>query len=101
MSNKLMGVRIALLCCAGCLFNVALADDAPPTAKLKVGLPSVVQLLDLMDTNKNGAVSKDEFMQFMAAEFDYADRNKDGELNPRELRSLVQGLTHPSNGPGR
>jgi hypothetical protein len=94
-------MRIALLWCAGCLCNAALADDAPSTAKLKVGLPSMVQLLDLMDTNRNGTVSKEEFLQFMAAEFDFADKNKDGELNPKELRSFVQGLNHPSHGPGR
>jgi Ca2+-binding EF-hand superfamily protein len=54
-----------------------------------------------MDTDKNGKVSKAEFMRFMEAEFDWADKNKDGELDPKELRHLQYALTHPTKGPGR
>jgi hypothetical protein len=83
----------------------ALATDAsgpPPDAhKLSSGLSSVAQLLQLMDTDKNGKVSKEEFMHFMEAEFDYADKNKDNELDPNELRHFVHNLTQPRNGPGR
>jgi Ca2+-binding EF-hand superfamily protein len=75
------------------------ADDN--SKKLEVGLPPTVQLLQLMDTDKNGKISKQEFLRFMEAEFDYADKNKDGELNPRELRRLVQALNRPIKGPGR
>jgi hypothetical protein len=38
-----------------------------------------------MDTDKNGKVSKQEYMKFMEAEFDRLDTNKNGELDPREL----------------
>jgi Ca2+-binding EF-hand superfamily protein len=38
-----------------------------------------------MDTDKNGKVSKQEFMAFMSAEFDRLDKNKDGELDVSEL----------------
>jgi Ca2+-binding EF-hand superfamily protein len=38
-----------------------------------------------MDTDKNGKVSKQEWMRFMEAEFDRLDKNKDGELDLREL----------------
>lgn len=44
------------------------------------------QLLGLMDTDRNGKVSRQEFMDFMAAEFDRLDTNKDGELDAKELR---------------
>jgi Ca2+-binding EF-hand superfamily protein len=83
---------------------VAWADEptvaASPT-QLKSGLSLTAQLLQLMDTNKNGKVSKEEFMRFMEAEFDFADKDKNGELDPKELRQLVYALSHPKNGPGR
>jgi Ca2+-binding EF-hand superfamily protein len=39
----------------------------------------------LMDTDKSGKVSKEEFMKFMEAEFERLDVNKDGELDVKEL----------------
>jgi hypothetical protein len=40
-------------------------------------------------------------MKFMEAEFDYADRNKNGELDPAELKSLVNKMNHPYTGTPR
>jgi len=42
-------------------------------------------LLLLMDKDQNGKVSKQEFMNFMEAEFDRLDKDKNGELDVREL----------------
>jgi hypothetical protein len=39
----------------------------------------------VMDTGKNGKVSKEEWMKFMDAEFDRLDARHDGELDVREL----------------
>jgi hypothetical protein len=52
---------------------------------LILGQDEVEQLLLLMDTNKNGKVSKQEFMDFMSAEFDRLDKDKSGELDRKEL----------------
>jgi hypothetical protein len=41
-----------------------------PQDKLALGEPEVMQLLLLMDTDKNGKISKQEWMRFMEAEFD-------------------------------
>jgi len=41
-----------------------------PQDKLALGEPEVTQLLLLMDTDKNGKISKEEWMKFMEAEFD-------------------------------
>ena len=38
-----------------------------------------------MDTDKNGKVSKQEWMKFMEAEFNRLDKDKSGELTPQEL----------------
>ena len=43
------------------------------------------QLLRLMDVDQNGRVSKQEFMQFMEAEFDRLDVDRSGELTVKEL----------------
>ncbi len=46
----------------------------------------VIELLILMNTNKNGKISKQEFMKFMSTEFDRLDKGKEGELDVQELR---------------
>lgn len=43
------------------------------------------QLLSLMDTDKNGKISKQEWMDFMATEFDRLDKDHSGSLDPHEL----------------
>jgi Ca2+-binding EF-hand superfamily protein len=45
-------------------------------------------LVRMMDKDQNGVVSKDEFMQFMSREFDRLDVNKNGTLEPREMRPI-------------
>jgi Ca2+-binding EF-hand superfamily protein len=45
-------------------------------------------LFFLMDTDKNGKISKQEWMTFMSAEFDRLDTDKSGDLDPKELAQL-------------
>lgn len=45
----------------------------------------MIDLLAMMDTDKNGKISKQEWMKFMEAEFDRLDTKKTGELDPKEL----------------
>lgn len=49
----------------------------------------VQQLMRMMDTDMNGTVSKDEFMNFMSQTFDRLDVNKSGTLEPNELRQTT------------
>jgi EF hand len=93
----------AALMTLGCIAPTNAADAPAPdnTQKLESGLSPTVQLLQLMDTDQNGKVSKEEFMHFMESEFNFADKNHDGELDPKELRRLLRALAHPSKGPGR
>ncbi|MGD0491542.1 MAG: EF-hand domain-containing protein [Steroidobacteraceae bacterium] len=106
MYKTVIACLIGALCVTsvGGPVRVARADEstaAASPAQLKSGLSLTAQLLQLMDTNKNGKVSKEEFMRFMEAEFDFADKDKNGELDPKELRRLVFALSHPNKGPGR
>ncbi len=45
----------------------------------------VRELLALMDPDKNGKISKSDWMKFMEAQFDRLDKNKKGEIDPKEL----------------
>jgi hypothetical protein len=53
--------------------------------KLTLGQDEVEQLLLLMDTDKDGKISKKEWMAFMEAEFDRLDTDKSGELDAKEI----------------
>ena len=48
-----------------------------------------------MDTDKNGKISKQEYMNFMSAEFDRLDKDKSGELDAKEL---AQSQLRPAAG---
>jgi Ca2+-binding EF-hand superfamily protein len=81
-------VVIAVLVVTGTKLGNAAAQKAAvpkPQNKLEIGEDEVKQLLPLMNTDKNGMVSRQEFMRFMEAEFERLDKNKKGELNVKEL----------------
>jgi hypothetical protein len=56
--------------------------------RVEVGEEYTKRLLLLMDTDKNGKISKQEFMSFMEKEFDRLDTKKDGQLDAKELTKL-------------
>jgi hypothetical protein len=64
----------------------------PQSPNVAAGESEAKKLLLLMDKDQNGKVSRKEYMDFMAAEFDRLDVNKDGELDVKELTQsqLVQ-----------
>jgi Ca2+-binding EF-hand superfamily protein len=81
-------VVIAVLVVTGTKFGNAAAQKAAipkPQNKLAIAENEVKQLLPLMDSDKRGMVSRQEFMRFMEAEFERLDKNKQGELNVKEL----------------
>jgi hypothetical protein len=86
-------VMLAVLVAAVAMVGTAMAQKATPRPqdKLTMGEDNVKQLLLLMDTDKRGKVSRQEFMKFMEAEFDRLDRGKSGELDVKEItRSSLQ-----------
>jgi Ca2+-binding EF-hand superfamily protein len=52
----------------------------------------VRHLLRLMDEDKNGVASRDEFLEFMGQTFDRLDVNKSGTLETKELYPLTKGF---------
>jgi Ca2+-binding EF-hand superfamily protein len=81
-------VVIAVLVVTGTMLGNAAAQKASvpkPQNKLAIGEEAVKQLLRLMDTDKKGMLSKQEFMKFMEAEFERLDKDKKGELNVKDL----------------
>jgi hypothetical protein len=76
-------IRLSIVAAIAGLAGAAIAS--PKLDPMTAGLKQTVQLLVLMETNHNGVVTKAEFMQFMEAEFDRLDKNKDGALDVKEL----------------
>lgn len=56
--------------------------------QLSVGENQNQRLLNLMDQDGDGKISKQEFMKFMEEEFDRLDTDKDGEVDANELKQL-------------
>lgn len=77
----------------------ASAQEKAPTPKAQdkvaLGENEVKQLLLLMDTDKNGKISKQEYMSYMEAEFERLDKDKNGELDAKELTRSSLRVSHP------
>ena len=89
---------VAALFAIGAMVETTSAQKAAvpkPQNKLELGEDDVKELLLLMETDKNGRISKQEFMQFMEAEFDRLDKNKNGELDAKELAKSTLRANHP------
>jgi Ca2+-binding EF-hand superfamily protein len=79
---------IALMSATGAMVVADLAQKpaaAKPRDKFALANDNVKQLLLLLDTDKNGRISKQEWMNFMEAEFNKLDKDGNGELDPKEL----------------
>jgi hypothetical protein len=91
-------VIIATLIAAWAMLGSAVAQKAAvpkPQDKLALAEPEVMQLLLLMDTDKSGKISKQEWMKFMEAEFDRLDKDKKGQLDAKELTQSKLRVSHP------
>jgi len=50
-----------------------------------------------MDTDNNGKISRQEYMNFMAAEFDRLDKDKSSDLDAKELAHSQLRVSHRAN----
>jgi hypothetical protein len=89
-------VLIGVLVATWAMPGTALAQKAVTKVqdKLALGEDEVKQLLLLMDTDKNGKISKQEYMRFMEAEFERLDKDKSGELDAKELTQSSLRVSH-------
>jgi Ca2+-binding EF-hand superfamily protein len=78
-------LAIAALFAAAAYTRQNRTPDSPTPDKISLGTDQVKQLLLLMDTDRNGKISRQEYMHFMEAEFNRLDKDKNGELDPKEL----------------
>jgi hypothetical protein len=87
------------------LIPVAIAQKASvprPQDTLALGEDAVAHLLLLMEPDKNGKITKQDWMRFMGEEFDRLDKDKKGELDPLELHRLNPLVKHaPSENLGK
>ena len=78
-----------ILAATGLVLSCAMWQGASADDKSQDYVDAVTKKLLLqMDADQNGKVSKKEFLDFMSAEFDRLDVNKDGELDTKELNEL-------------
>ncbi len=90
-------VIIAALVATWAMLGTAVAQKAAtpkPEDKLALGEPEVKQLLLLMDTDKDGKISKQEWLKFMEAEFDRLDKDKSGDLDAKDLTQSKLRVSH-------
>lgn len=105
MAEKQTGI-LQICVAATLLLSVVLAgtaiaqktDKSIPKQQrtIALGEDEVKQLLLLMDTDKSGKISRQEFMNFMAAEFDRLDKDKSGELDVKELTQSQIRASRPA-----
>jgi hypothetical protein len=79
---------ISILLAASEMMGTALAQKQPasrPVDAHAMAEEDVKQLLLLMDTDRNGKISKQEWMRFMEEEFDRLDKDKKEELDVKEI----------------
>ena len=63
----------------------ALAADAPKGVGSASANQYTQALVTRMDVNRDGKVTKDEFMKFMESEFNTLDKDKSGMLDTSEI----------------
>jgi Ca2+-binding EF-hand superfamily protein len=61
------------------------ASAPKPQDNLALGEDEVKKLLLIMEPDKKGKISKQEYMKFMEAEFERLDKDKNGELDVKKL----------------
>ena len=81
-------MAIIVMVATGSVLGNAAAQKASvpkPQDKLALGEDEVKKLLLLMEPDKKGKISKQEYMKFMEAEFERLDKDKNGELDVKKL----------------
>ena len=97
--TRFISVRlvIAVSIATGAMLGTVVAQKAAvpkPQDKLALGEEGVKQLLLLMDTDKNGKISEQEWTKFKEAEFHRLDVEKRGEIDRKQLLQSTVAVGH-------
>lgn len=65
-------------------------DEAKKKRRAALGKVSAERILQRLDKNKDGKLSKDEVPERMVQAFDRIDANKDGSLDLKEIEQMLQ-----------
>jgi len=87
----------AIAAMSGTVIGQTKAAAPKPQDKLALGEEEVKQLLLLMDTDKNGKISKEEYMKFMERS-STPGQDKSGDLDVKELTQSKLRVSHSSVG---
>lgn len=80
---------IALLLVTALGVGFAQKDVPKQPDKHAIAIENIKQLLLVMDTDKSGKISKQQWMAFMEAEFDRLDAEKKGELDQTAIKQSM------------
>jgi hypothetical protein len=87
--NKLTAGALGAALLAAAIFEgtaAAQKDSVPkPQNQLALAEDHVKQVLLLMEADKQGKISKQQFMKFMEAEFERLDTTKTGQLDVKQV----------------
>lgn len=84
---------IILAATAAVLLAVGSAASAQPAAApAPQGPPDPAAIIARMDTNKDGAIQKDEAQGRLADAFDMIDANHDGKITAEELAAAMAAM---------
>jgi Ca2+-binding EF-hand superfamily protein len=83
----IIGAIMVMVASGGLLGNAAAqkASVPKPQDNLALGEDEVKKLLLIMEPDKKGQISRQEYMKFMEAEFERLDKDKNGELDVKKL----------------
>ena len=98
--NLLTTILLIALMAAGGAVGTSRAQKASVPKQqdiVALGREKAIELMLVIDTDKNGKVSKQAWMKFMEAEFDRLDKDKPGQLAAKELTESKVLVSHPVN----
>jgi len=88
MRRKHLGIALLVVTALGAGFAQKSVSKQPD--KNVMANENIKQLLLVMDTDKSGKISKQQWMSFMEAQFDRLDLEKKGELDQKAIRQSTE-----------